>query len=874
MEDVQPPMPLANRRGDEERESSVGIIMNYITKSIYGKKGCYLHKAEIMGVGPAKRIGRRSAAALAMFAVMILCFTAVSALPHRQDMRPDSPAPASGSGRDIVVEDKLYFHRHNQLTPQLILNTTPTTNSITTAVASSITFTLQTALGTDVEIIGKDDKAGGPSKGMWLEFLLAGVPNTDVTISILQDNATVARGTTTMRDPIRSWSVPFTAQEVNHVFPSGCVIKIFIECNRPTSLTYNTTDSYLLLPLSAPPVSPQLVTSYEASKPTTEFHPYWPDSVRRIRTEGDIATTFGPNDVGVVQVTIRSPSGDIVSNSTAQLSAGHYVSIWNYSRGQTPGNYNVTVKVTDRQSHEYLATTVITMLQYASYISSKQTDIDGVIKGVASPPRGGSEKTDAKYALDILNSGFSATSITVRVSSDPPPGWTASLSSTSIASIMPGTSVNITFTVSAGAEIDYGSKAVIYVEAIADGDTRTPKASWTVQTVTNATMSRNFDFSIIEKSESWIDVDQTVNYQMLLRNKGILDMNITLAIAGTPVAWSAQLDVPGMVRLGTGSASEKTVNLKVTAPAEEVGNLSRVAQIAVTAQAVEDSNLEKTITTVTHLITILSLQVTPDTVTSDPDSLGGRADIRVTITNLDPTNIHTVRLTVTAADWPISSLKYDPKESLLSPNGATNITVSVTPPAGTLADEVAGYTVSVKIEPLDQPTRSNSTTVKLKVRQKYAVSLTTSNRNLETKPGEKMALSLTVTNLGNGNDNIKVYVAAGIPQDWQVHLNDVLSPPNSLTLQLAPGAHADINMTIKSPDSSRDGTGVNVTITAMSGQAKEPVEQSIGVKLTVKKDLAGKLKDVLINDQLGLFMFVLTFFVIGTTLIVWRRSKS
>jgi uncharacterized membrane protein len=511
------------------------------------------------------------------------------------------------------------------------------------------------------------------------------------------------------------------------------------------------------------------------------------------------------------------------------------------------------------------------MLTYGTYVSSRQMDADGVVKGVASPPRGGSDETVARYVLDILNSGYSSTPVTIRVSSDPPPGWMASLDRASLPAIAPGSTLNVTLTVTPGAEVDYGNKAVIYIEAIADSDPRTPRASWTIQTVTNATMSRNFELSIIGQSEAWIDVGQTVSYQMLLRNKGVLDMNITLAVAGTPVAWAAQLDLPGMVHLDTGSNAEKTINLKVTAPPEEVGNLSRMAQIAVTAQAIEDQNLEKTVTTVTHLITILGLSVTPDTVTSDPDVLGGKVDIRVTINNLDPTNSHTVKLTVTAADWPISALKYDPKESTLSPSGTTTITVSITPPTGTVANEGAGYPVSIKIEPLDQPTRSNSSAVTLKVRQKYDISMTVSSASKETKPGDKVSLTLTVKNLGNGNDSIIVYVAAGIPQDWQVHLNDVLSPPNPLSVQLAPSAAQTINLTIKPPDSSRDGTTVNVTITAKSPRAPE---KNVGVKILIKTDIVRKFIGVILYDQLGLFMFVLTFFVIGTTVLVWRRSKG
>ena len=858
--------------------------MTHTAKCIYGKKGSYLHKAEIMGVGPAKRIGRLSGNAMAALAVLMLCAAAVQALPlipapqSDRGAPPDQSFPAPSRATSVVDVKLFLCNTGRNGAPHLA--TTPPTGATTTA-NLPIDLAMDNPLASSIEVAGKDTTGGGAgAKGMWIWFGLTGFAGFNIiTINIYQDNETVANAAIqqTGYTGIKRWDVPFVSGE-SHVFPAGTSIKVRISSSLPTIITYNSVDSYLLLPLTSNPISPGVSTYYAPGKPTSEFQPYWPDSIRKIRTEGDIASVFGPSDLARVQVAIRSPSGDIVSSSNANVTQTHYVNSWSYASGQVPGNYNITVNVTDQQGNAYFAYTVATMLNYGTYISSRQMDADGVVKGVASPPRGGSEKKDAVYTLDILNSGYSATSVTVRVSSDPPPGWTASITPSSLPSIAPGSSMNVTFTVSPGADVDYGNKAVIYVEAIADSDTRTPKASWTIQSVTNATMSRNFELSVIGQSESRIDVGQTVAYPMLLRNKGVLDTNITLAIAGTPVAWSAQLDVPGMVHLDTGSNAEKTINLKVTAPSEEVGNLSRVAQIAVTAQALEDPNLEKTITTVTHLITILGLQVDKTVMTSDPDVLGGKSDIRVTILNLDPTNSHQVRLTVTAADWPLSSLRYDPKESLLSPNGTTAITVSITPPQGTIANGGSGYPVTIKVEPLDQPSRSNSTTVSILVKQKYDISVTASQTSKETKPGEKISLTLTVKNLGNGNDNIIIYVAAGIPQDWQVHLNDVLSPPNSLTVQLAPATHAGdtqtINLTIKAPTSSRDGTAVNVTIMTKSGQAPVPVQESIGVDVQVKTGITEKLLGVILYDQLGLFMFVLTFFVVGTTLIVWRRSKS
>ncbi|MGQ9582572.1 MAG: COG1470 family protein [Thermoplasmatota archaeon] len=737
-----------------------------------------------------------------------------------------------------------------------------------------IEFTLRSPLEDDLEVAGKDMIQGG--KGLWLQFQLSSVvPQNTITVTVLEENVTVATadiqiGPTTA---LRRWDVPFVTGS-SHTFPAGGRISVRVSASAavPSTMTFNTDQSYLLLSLTEPPIVPSVSTAYDRGKPTAEFHPNWPDDVRRMIVEGDVASVFGASDILRVNVTIRNPSGEVVSNGTAQLSGLRYSFNWSYPRNQIPGNYNVTVTVHDQQLHEFVASTVATMLRYAVYVTSPQADADGVIKGVASPPRGGSEAKDAAYTLDVVNTGYSATSVTVRVSSDPPPGWSAELSPRSLASIEPGASTSVNFTVSAGEEVDFGTRAVIYVEAIADADPKTPRASWTVQSVTNATMSRNFELSIAGPSENWVDVGQTATYQLLAQNKGVLDMNLTFSVSGTPVGWSHRLDAPVKVYLDTAGSSQKTINLEVTAPPEEVANISREAQITVTAQAMEEPELEKAVTTVTRLITILSLSVEPSTAVSDPTILGGRVDFRASISNLDPVNSHQVRVLATPPeDWLASTVKFEPRETVLNAGGSTTITISVTPPSGAVANEETGYQIGLKVEPADQPTRSNSTTLTVKIRQRFEISLEATTTSIDISPGQRKSLTLTVKNLGNGEDSVILYVAAGVPQDWEVHLNEVVSPPSSLTLQLSPSGHAGdvqtINVTIQPSGASKHSTRVNITIAAKSPKA---AERTVSITAMVEVGLWDRFLSAL-NDTL--FIIALGGLVCFSWEIMRRRSR-
>jgi uncharacterized membrane protein len=802
--------------------------------------------------------------------VSMAMLPAVSAIPQAPRVRPQI-APDQASGRaTAAVEDKLFL-RSNGTGGTLVMSTVAGTAG--TPRTLPVEAALPNGLNASVEVVGKD-MTQGAVKGMWLWFELRGVPlGNTIRIEILENDVVVANGSMPLSSAsgVKRWDVPFISGE-SHTFPAGAVIKVRVSSTLPTTIQVNSADCYLLMPMTSAPIAPGVGTYYAPGKATTEFHPNWPDSVRKVITEGDIVSLFGPSDIQGVQVTIRNPSGDIASNGTGTLAAAHFTNTWSYARGQVPGNYNLTVRVLDQQGHEYLASMMISMLRYAVFVSSPQQDADEVIKGAASPPKGGSQGKDASYSLLVLNSGYSDTTVTMRVSSDPPPGWTASLSTTSLASIAPGATANVTLTVIPDADVDYGNRAVIYIEAVADSDTRTPKASWTVQTVTNATMSRTLDFSLNGPSDVSVDISQTATYQMLARNKGVLDMNVTFSISGAPFGWDARFtDVSGMVHLDTGANSEKTVTLAVTAPSAEVADISRIAQMTVTAQVLEDSSLEKRITTITRLITILGLAVDKTTQTCDP---GGKVDFRATISNMDPTISHPIRLTVTPpTDWALSSVSYSPKETQLSANTSTTIIITVTPPSTAEANLVSGYTLTIKAEPTDQPTRSNSTNIVVLLRAKVDFDMSLSTGNRDAGPGQKVTMQLTLKNLGNSNISVVLFVAADIPQDWKVHLNDgttdVLSPPNPLTVTLAPagrsGATQVVNLTIQPSSTSRSDTAVKVSLTATAGDVKK----TSAVQVTVKKDLMSRLRDAIFDSALVIVFCILVLLVFG---VILRRN--
>jgi uncharacterized membrane protein len=807
--------------------------------------------------------------------ILLLSMTllpAVSALPQAPRLRP---APDPAPGRAVAaVEDKLFI-RTNGTGNTLTMSTVAGTGGSLRALPAEAA--IPNGLNASVEVVGKD-MTQGAVKGMWLWFELRGVPiGNTISIQISENDAVIANGTMPLGSAtgVKRWDVPFVSGE-SHTFPKGAVIKVRIASSLPgTTMQVNSADCYLLMPMTSAPVLPGVGTYYAPGKATTEFHPNWPDSVRKVITEGDIVSLFGPGDIQSVIVTIRNPSGDIASNGTGTLTGNRYANTWSYSRGQVPGNYNVTVRVLDQQGHEYLASMMISMLRYAVFVSSPQQDADEVVKGAASPPKGGSQGKDAAYSLIVLNSGFSDTTVTMRVSSNPPPGWSATLSSTSLASIAPGATANVTFTVIPDADVEYGNRAVIYVEAVADSDTRTPKASWTVQTVTNATMSRALDFSLNSPADVSVDISQKATYSMLARNKGVLDMNVTFSISGAPFGWDARFtDVTGMVRLDTGANSEKAVTLVVTAPSEEVANISRVAQLTVTAQVLEDSSLEKRVTTITRLITILGLSVDRASQTCEP---GGKVDFRATISNMDPAASHPVKITVTPpASWPLTSVSFQPRETNLGANTTTTIIISVIPPATAEANLDSGYQLIIKVEPTDQPTRSNSTAIVVKLKAKVDFEMTLSAAGRDATPGQKVTLQLTVKNLGNSKINVVIFVAADIPQDWKVHLiaggMDVLSPPNPLTVTLDPaggaGAIQAVNLTIQPSASSRSDTTVKITLTATAGT---DVKKTSAVDITVKKDLMARLRDAIVDSALVIVFCILVLLVFGV--LVRRNAR-
>jgi len=295
-----------------------------------------------------------------LVAILLLSMTllpAVSALPQAPRLRP---APDPAPGRAVAaVEDKLFI-RTNGTGGALTMSTVPGTAGAPRTLP--VEAALPNGLNTSVEVVGKDMTQGNV-KGMWLWFELQGAPTlTTVRIEVLEDATVIANGTMTLTSfgGVKRWDVPFVSGE-SHTFPKGAVIKVKVSSTPPSAIRINSADSYLLMPMTSAPVLPAVATYYAPGRPASEFHPNWPDSVRKVITEGDIVSLFGPSDIPAsgVQVTIRNPSGDIASNGTATLSGARYSNTWSYARGQVPGNYNVTVRVADQQGHEYFASMTI-----------------------------------------------------------------------------------------------------------------------------------------------------------------------------------------------------------------------------------------------------------------------------------------------------------------------------------------------------------------------------------------------------------------------------------------------------------------------------------------------------------------------------------
>jgi uncharacterized membrane protein len=233
-------------------------------------------------------------------------------------------------------------------------------------------------------------------------------------------------------------------------------------------------------------------------------------------------------------------------------------------------------------------------------------------------------------------------------------------------------------------------------------------------------------------------------------------------------------------------------------------------------------------------VTVLNFGVgvnaSPGTILLDPGSTGV---FQGTLTNMGtaPDNL-TINFTSYAPGWTTSA---EPARAMLAPQGTASVSLNVICPPDSLAGSRANLTFTAMS--LGNCTCTSSATLSAVARQIFSINISPPPP-IQVYPWETAEFNLTVTNSGNGDDNVNLTVEAD-RQDWEVGLSRE-------TLLLGPRSGRPLTVTVSPPTDSLAGNLSAVTLTARSAGG---VNASAVLGVTVRQFFGVDLVLSLLKDS-------------------------
>ncbi|MEW5760091.1 MAG: hypothetical protein AB1779_04935 [Candidatus Thermoplasmatota archaeon] len=743
---------------------------------------------------------------------------------------------------------KLFFHTSGATT---YMNTIgPSDRNIDTTASKEIS--IQPSLAADLEVHGYDTGAG-QNLGFWLTLRIIGNPlsTTQVTIAVLDNTETIANKTFDLTGAVSSWQIPFVQAIQEYTFKKDHFLILKITAKATVGLSYD--GSYLTIPCDSIDLN---VATYDAKdKPTTKFYPNAPDSFRVLNVKGSILDRFGSYDISSVVVEIADKNDKVVSAGEATVKDSNYNFTWKYSKGIDTGKYTVTVKVRDNQNFTYNESATITVKDYGVFLSCVLEDKDGNVVNYTSPGKG------AEYPIIVTNSGSKQTSVSFKVASEVQSDWNTRFEPSSLASLQPGEAQSIRFIVTPATTVEIGKEAIITIEAVAEGDTSMPKENWQMRTITRTMHEKNFEMVIVGAWERYIEPGSNATYQIKLMNTGSTKTNITFQLNGIPATWSAEMRYEGekIITITLDINEEKNLELFVLSPQRADENEAAITIVART----EDGLVNRQVNTVTR-ITKISMTISPDEKTASPNE---KVEYKITLDNFNPSLSLSVKLSTKPPEGWESAVLIDGRKTTevsIPPSGTKILILSVTPPETAEANEYQGYIISVLAEQTNNPSNNVEKSVKIKVRQKYGISLSIDGTNEKIGniiPGQKVSYELKVKNNGNGEETVSILVL-GFPSDWYVKVDNMVSPIHFVLGPNGKGRDVKVlNLTIQAPATLKFDLNIRGNITAASANAQASVFLSLKTKVDLIKKVMGVIADAWLYVTLLIILVAIVIFV-------------
>jgi uncharacterized repeat protein (TIGR02543 family) len=274
-----------------------------------------------------------------------------------------------------------------------------------------------------------------------------------------------------------------------------------------------------------------------------------------------------------------------------------------------------------------------------------------------------------------------------------------------------------------------------------------------------------------------------------------------------------------------------TINLTVAIPPGTIAGTVDVTSVTAVSQS--DVNVTGTATNETTVKAVFGLDLTPDNVgQGDP---GQTVVYTHTLTNLTNAT-DTFSLQASSSAGFVTVLE-PAAPVILAAEASTIITLTVTIPAGTVANtvDVTSVTATSQTDSSVSDTAVNTTTVNAV----YGLNLTPDNEN-SGNPGQTLLYSHTLTNQGNAVDTFDIMASSSA--GFEVTL------VNDPSVTLLPGTSTTIVLTVEIPDGTAADT-VDITSVTVTSQTDGSVTATATNTTTVNPVYALLLTPN--NSQIG-----------------------
>ena len=645
------------------------------------------------------------------------------------------PSYDSRAGSEMDVY--LYFHKATTTQQTYVLNTQGGSSGVDVmANAGSVTYRLQDPLTKNLKVFGHEITAS--QKGFWLDLGVSSLPSASITVEILDGDTAIANVTQQVQGTFGRWTVPFIGGVDSYTFAKGSKIAVRVTTSGNTVLELRSGDKLWVL---CDPVSLSGDTYNSNGIKTKTFYPNTIQEDREVIIKGKIEDAWGASDVSTVTVTIKSPTGSVLQEGTAEVTGLNYTYNWNYSTGLAAGTYQAIVDMTDQQAHSFNITLDFAMASYGVLLDSPQAQESGIVVGAAE--KGGC----VDYTISVMNTGALPSSYTLTQSSSDVSGWTLSITPSETGTVAPGESKIVTVKVCADESVSEGTQSVFYVTAQAQND---PSAKATIQIITTASPKINLTLkwsTVSGACNNLVNTGGSMACGFELMNSGLQSLNVTLKMTmdkGSP-DWTARIvptSIVGTVLL-LHPSQIVTGTLNISAPKDP----SKQNKSIINIQAEVSDNtppLTKSITATTIMSTGIGLECVGECkVKIDSDKT---AEFFVLVSNSDPNNAHTITLSTTQpSSWGVEFIASS-KLLTLNPQESQTVRIRVTPATGASAGT---YSIEVTGKYQENPSTYDKTTLQVEIKENHIISLAVTPTEKQVGAEEGATFTVSITNSGN-----------------------------------------------------------------------------------------------------------------------------